>query len=186
VSALQDDPARPDAAEAAGPTRAGRPAQAGVDRAGPDMRPEDVIIGSLCLLAAAVAAVESVPRYFGRQGIGSGAFPTWVAALLACCGAIVVAKAVGQRRLAAWEAWPRGAALVRVLLAAASMAIYLVVIQIVGFWLGSSLLLLFHFHVLGHYSWRVAIPAAFVSGLVIAYVFGALLLMPLPPGFLGI
>jgi hypothetical protein len=47
-------------------------------------------------------------------------------------------------------------------------------------------LLLFHFHVLGHYSWRVAIPAAFVSGLVIAYVFGALLLMPLPPGFLGI
>lgn len=150
------------------------------------MRPEDLLIGALCLLAAAVATAESLPRYFGRQGIGPGAFPTWVAVLLLCCGAAVVARVVLQRGLAPWEAWPRGAALRRVVLASASMVVYLSLLQVLGFWLTSSLLMLFHLKALGGYAWRVAIPVAFASALVIAYIFGVLLFMPLPPGFVGI
>jgi hypothetical protein len=153
---------------------------------GRDVRPEDLLIGGLCLLAAAVVAAESVPRYFGRQGIGPGAFPSWVATLLVCCGVAVILKVVRQRGLASWEAWPRGQALLRVLLASGSIVLYLAVLQILGFWLASSLLLLFHLRVLGRYSWRVALPTAFGLSLLIALVFGVLLFMPLPQGFVGI
>jgi putative tricarboxylic transport membrane protein len=150
------------------------------------VRPEDLLIAGLCLLAAAVAAAESVPRYFGRQGIGPGAFPTWVAILLVCCATGVIVKAARQRGLASWEAWPRGAALRRVLLASASLILYLAVLGVLGFWLASSFLLLFYLRVLGRYSWPVAVAVAFGAALLIAYVFGVLLFMPLPPGFVGI
>ena len=157
-----------------------------VDRpAEPDVRPEDLAVAGLCLLAAAVAVAESVPRYFGRQGIGPGAFPTWVAVLLAGCGLAVIFKAVRRRGLAPALDWPVGPARIRLLLAAGSMAVYLAVLPIVGFWLSSALLMVFHFRVLGGYSWRVAVPTALVSALLIAYVFGVLLYMPLPPGIVG-
>ena len=152
---------------------------------GRDVRPEDLLVGALCLLTAAVALADSLPRYFGRQGMGPGAFPTWIAALLICCGVLVVVKLVRQGGLAVWEAWPRGPALWRVLLAGLSMVVYLAVMGVTGFWLASSLLLLFHLRVLGHYSWRIAIPVAIVAALLIAYIFGVLLFMPLPPGFVG-
>jgi putative tricarboxylic transport membrane protein len=180
MSAPEADAARTLAVEGPAPVGARR------HWPGRDARPEDLIICLLCLLVAAVAAGESLPRYFGRQGIGPGAFPTWVATLLVCCGVIILVKVARQRGLAAWEDWPRGPALRRVLLASASMVVYLAVLQIIGFWLASSLLLLFHLRVLGHYSWRVAVPTAFISALLIAYIFGVLLFMPLPPGFVGI
>lgn len=151
----------------------------------PEVRPEDLVVAGLCLLAAVVTAAESVPRYFGRQGIGPGAFPTWVALLLAGCGLAVVVNAVRRRGLAPALDWPVGPARIRLLLAAGSMAVYLAVLPIIGFWLSSALLILFHFRVLGGYSWRVAIPTAFFSALLIAYVFGELLFMPLPPGIVG-
>ena len=160
---------------------------AGADRAGlPEVRPEDLFGGALCTIAAVVVAIESVPSYFGRQGIGSGAFPTWVAVLLLCCGVGLLVQLARQRALAARADWPRGPALRRVLLAAASLAVYLVVLRALGFWLTSSLLLLFHFRVLGHYSWRVAVPMAIAAALIVTYVFGELLFMPLPPGLIGI
>lgn len=162
----------------------GRERAGGASRA--EVRPEDLVVAGLSLLAALVVAAEAVPRYFGRQGIGPGAFPSWVALLLACCGLAMIGKAVRERGLAAWEAWPRGPALRRVLLATGSLLVYLVVLPGLGFWVTSSLLLLFHLRVLGQYSWPVALPVAFGAAFLIAYVFGVLLFLPLPRGVVGI
>lgn len=151
-----------------------------------DVRPEDVLVAGLGVLAAVIVLVDSLPRYAGRQGtLGPGAFPSWVALFLAICGASMLVKLARQGGLAPRAAWPRGAALRRVLLAAASLLVYQAVLQLLGFWLASALLLLFHLRALGHYRWRIAVPVAVLTALLVTYVFGTLLFLPLPPGLLG-
>lgn len=157
-----------------------------VERPAMGVRPEDLVVAGLCFLAAVVVLVESLPRYIGRQTtLGPGAFPTWVALFLAICGASMLLKLARQGGLAPRADWPHGAALRRVLAVAGSLLVYQAVLQPLGFWLASMLLLLFHLRVLGRYRWRVAVPVAVFTALLVTYVFGVLLFMPLPPGFLG-
>lgn len=151
-----------------------------------EVRPEDLVVGGLSFLAGVVVLVESVPRYVGRQAtFGPGAFPTWVALVLLVCGLSVLAKLVRQRRLAPSPEWPQGAGRRRLVAVAASLVLYQALLPVVGFWLASSLLLLFHFRALGSYPWRVAAPVALGAALLLTYVFGTLLFMPLPSGWLG-
>lgn len=152
----------------------------------PETRPEDLLVAGLCLLVAAVVASESLPRYAGRQGPGPGAFPTWIALLLAVCAAVILARVARERRLAPAIRWPRGEALRRVLLATVSLVAYLVLLPLLGFLLSSALLLLLHFKTVGGYPWRIAVPTAVVAALLVWYLFGVLLRVPLPSGLLGL
>ena len=156
------------------------------DTADGEVRPEDLLVAGLCLLVALVVAAESLPRYAGRQGLGPGAFPSWIALFLAVCSAIVIGKALRERRLSPALAWPRGAGLRRILLAVGSMALYLLTLPWLGFTLPSVAFLLIQFRLLGSYSWRVSLPLAIGSALLVWYVFGALLLLPLPTGLVGL
>jgi putative tricarboxylic transport membrane protein len=153
---------------------------------GAAVRREDLVVAGLCLLAAAVTLTESIPRYFGSQGIGPGAFPTCVAVVLAVCGAGYLVQAARQGGLAPSVGWPRGEALRRVVLATASLVLYLLVLPWLGFTLSSAALLIFHFRLLGDYSWRFAVIVGVVAAVLIWFVFAGLLFMSLPRGLIGL
>ncbi len=150
------------------------------------VRPEDLVVAAICLVIAAVTAVQSYPNYVGRNNtLGSGAYPFWLAVVLTLCGLVQAWRAV-RLGLAPKETWPMGRGRLRLLLAMGCLILYLFILDTVGFWISSSLVLLFYFRVLGNYSWRVAVPVAFLSAFAVAYIFGVLLFLPLPRGIVGL
>jgi hypothetical protein len=153
--------------------------------AGPAVRPEDLVVAVLCLLVAGVTAAQAIPNMAGRQNtLGPGAYPTGLSLFVALCGLIQLVRAF-RGGLAPGVPWPRGRSLGRVAMAFGSLVAYLYTMQWVGFWLGTTLFLLFQFRALGAYSWRVAVPMSLGLAFAIAYVFGLWLYLPLPRGVIG-
>ena len=74
------------------------------------MRREDLVVAALCLATSAMVLVQSVPRYFTDRGaLGSGAYPCYIALLLAICGcSILIQWFRGNRKTDAPPYFPRG------------------------------------------------------------------------------
>lgn len=150
-----------------------------------DGRREDLIVAALALLAAIVVTVDSLPRYTSRGAMGPGAFPLWLAIIIAVCAAVLVARVIREGALGASVEWPRGLALRRVALSTGSLFGYVLALPVLGFLAATFLLLLVFFRFLGGYRWRTALPIALGGALGMRYVFGVLLYMPLPRGWSG-
>jgi len=151
-----------------------------------DVRREDLIVAAVALLVGLLVAVDSVPRFTSRGAMGPGAFPLLLAIVVTLCAALLIGRAVRDRALAPAVEWPRGPALRRVALCAGALFAYVLTLPLLGFPLATVLLLLLFLRFLGTYRWRSAVPLAAGGVLVIWYVFGVLLYMPLPRGLPGI
>ncbi len=151
------------------------------------MRREDVIVAVLCLGTSAWVLVESVPHYFGDHGgLGSGAYPCYLAFLFAICGvSILVQWFRGNRKTDAPPFFPRGRGGKLVAYTAGSLVAYRVGIDLLGFTLASLLLMIYQMRLLGHHRWwtTLLLSVGFVA--LVSYTFREWLYMALPRGFLG-
>ena len=151
------------------------------------MRREDLIVAGLCLATAAVVLVQSVPRYFTNRGaLGSGAYPCYIALLLAICGcSILIQWLRGNREKNALPFFPRGRGRMLLASTAASLVFHRVATDFIGFGLASLFLMIFQMRLLGRHRWWTILGLSLLFVGLVSYTFREWLYMDLPRGFLG-
>ena len=151
------------------------------------MRFNDAVLGSVLIVFAAALATYSrtFPDIPGQQ-YGASVFPTLIALGLAGSGAMLVVSGLRQHApLVVWADWARERHGVRnVVIVILLVIFYIVASRRLGFILTTALLLLallLRFRV----RWTTAVAIAIVIPVIMQYLFGNLLLVPLPWGLLA-
>ena len=131
------------------------------------------------LLGAAAAAHAWTIGLTGPSGPESGLFPLLAGLIVA--GAGVALLLIPSQRAGA-PAWPRGAALVRVLGVVAGLALMAVAIPYLGFAAASAITMIVLLRTVERSSWigSIALTIGAVAGVM--WLFGHALGMPLPRG----
>jgi len=151
------------------------------------MKISDAVMGALLLvLAAAIGIYVSGFPAMSGQRYGAALFPGMIAAGLAACGALLLARGVRERAPAfAFASWTRVPALAaNFALVCGALLFYIFASEFLGFMLTGALLLLALFLKLG-VRLLTAVIVAPVAVLVIHLLFYKLLKVPLPWGILG-
>ena len=151
------------------------------------MRREDLVVAVICLAASAWILVESVPHYFAdRGGLGSGAYPCYLAFLLAICGFSILTQWYrGERMKDAPPFFPRGRGRKLLLYFSGSLVAYRIGIDLLGFTVASLLLMIYQMRLLGQHRWWTTLALSFVFVGLVTYTFREWLYMALPRGLLG-
>jgi putative tricarboxylic transport membrane protein len=151
------------------------------------MRINDALLGCILIVVAAVIAIvaRGFPAVPG-QDYGASAFPTLIAAGFAGCGLVLIRQGLKEKAPAVvWRAWTQDHRHVaNVLLVVAATVFYIVVADWLGFMLTTAIILLvlllrFRVH------WATAVAVAVATPIVMQYLFGSFLLVPLPWGLLA-
>jgi putative tricarboxylic transport membrane protein len=147
----------------------------------------DAVMGALLLiLAAAIGVYVSGFPGMSGQRYGAALFPGMIAAGLAGCGALLLARGVREKAPAfEFAPWTREAPLIaNFALICGALLFYIFAADTLGFIVTGTLLLLALFLKLGVRP-LPAIVVAPVAALVIHLLFYKLLKVPLPWGLLG-
>lgn len=144
------------------------------------MRPRGVALGFVAASAGYLALSFSYP--FGSVAKpGAGFFPVAVGIFL--CAAAATVLVVGFRRAAAGGAPLEVEARARVLVTAAALAGFCVLLPWLGYPLCALAFVALLLRRLGAGGWRGAVVTAVLSAAVSYYIFAVLLAVPLPRGF---
>jgi putative tricarboxylic transport membrane protein len=154
------------------------------------MKFNDAVLGAvfLALSIAVLVAIQGYPRIPG-QSIGPGAFPGLIAILLGGCSIALIWRGWRERAnqplvaIGAWLGSPRHVQ--NFLVAAGSLAFYVLASDRLGFLVCGALILLALFLTL-RVRQRLALPLALVLPIVIHLIFYKLLRVPLPWGVLPV
>jgi putative tricarboxylic transport membrane protein len=151
------------------------------------MRLNDALLGALLILLAAGMALyaRDFPPVPG-QAYGAAAFPLLIAAGFAGCGLVLVVSGLkAHAPLVIWHDWTRDRrGRVNVLAVIAAVIFYILAADTLGFMPTMALVLLVLLRRFG-VGWAPALVASLAAPLVMQYLFGSLLLVPLPWGVLA-
>ena len=151
------------------------------------MKRSDAAVAALLIGLAAFIFLESRRLPLGSFRVPqTGFFPTILAALLALFAAALLLQAwrtadsAGGAETLEPRSWARiGAAM-------AAMAFFALVLESAGFFLTTFLLMILLLRAIEAQKWSKVIAIALATALVSYAIFGLLLGIPLPAGFLGI
>jgi putative tricarboxylic transport membrane protein len=151
------------------------------------MRLNDALLGLILLVFA--GALGFVARGFPAvpgQDYGASAFPTLIAAGFAGCGLALIASGLRARApLVIWQDWVRSRiGRINVLAIVAAVVFYVAAADVLGFVLTAGLILLVLLRLFG-VGWGLTAAVSIVTPLAMQYLFGSLLLVPLPWGLLA-
>lgn len=123
--------------------------------------------------------------YADKTGPGPGFFAVWVGSLgfLAGVGLIAFTAARGAPTELEWT-WPARVDGIRIVLTIVAVALAGLALERLGFRLTIFLFVMGMLRLYGM-RWRVAVPSAAASALLVHFVFGTLLKVQLPTGALG-
>jgi len=118
--------------------------------------------------------------------LGSGAYPCYIAPILAICGiSIFIQFFLRDRKGDEPPFFPRGRKRNLLLLTAGSLVAHRFATDLVGFGLASLLFMICLMRLLGNNRWRTVLLVSFVFVGAVSYTFREWLYMDLPRGFLG-
>lgn len=151
------------------------------------MRLNDALLG--CIFLALAAVVAFVARGFPAvpgQDYGASTFPVLIAAGFAGCGLVLIRSGLREGApLVEWRPWTRdGGLAINVLAIILAVVFYILVSGWLGFILTTAIILV---ALLRRFSvgWGTTVALAILVPLVMQYLFGNLLLVPLPWGLLA-
>lgn len=143
----------------------------------------DVVLGGVAVLLGVAVYLGSLNFPHMADGWpGPGLFPRILGVLLALFGAVVVVEAFRPHESRELSYQP--ANIVKAGLVLVSVAIYVAVVQRLGF-LPTATLLLVGLMLMLNVRLRVALPASVAVALLCVLLFEKVLRVPLPPGILG-
>lgn len=131
------------------------------------------------LLGLAAAAHARTIGLMGPAGPESGLFPMIVGLLIAAAGLLLLLRPAHQARD---PQWARGAALGRVVGVCVGLAVMAFAIDYLGFAVTSALTMIVLLRAVDRGSWLWSIGFAIGSVVVVVWLFGSMLGMPLPRG----
>ena len=146
------------------------------------MRLANIIIATLILAIGLALAIESwlLGAGWGRAGPMTGFFPFWLGVLLSLTAAALIAQAV----LARSDGRPflERAQLARVANVALPAVGAVVLIHLIGLYMGAALYLIGCMKMLGRHSWPTVLAIGFGTPLLAFLVFEIWFLTPMPKG----
>ena len=146
-----------------------------------DTRParSDRVAGALLVLLAVATAVEAMTFdvAFPTDPLGPKAFPLLAAGILLAGGVLLI------RRPGSEPEWPGRRGWARVVAAGAFLLVYAAVLDVVGFFLGTTILTAALARLLGGPRWR-SLAGGAVLAATLYVLFSYLLRLPLPIGSL--
>jgi len=141
----------------------------------------DAAAAGAVLVFAAVAVFEASKLPFGTlRNPGPGFLPLWAGATLGLLAVVLLARALTAQPGASAGTAGRGFLKVASLLAA--LAVYVGLLEPLGYPVCTFLLVLFMLRVVDPHRWPVALGVAALAGLGSYVVFAVWLEVPLPPG----
>ncbi|MFQ5898103.1 MAG: tripartite tricarboxylate transporter TctB family protein [Candidatus Methylomirabilia bacterium] len=149
------------------------------------MRRADILFALLLLGAAGYTMWESTKLPIGwirGMGPGGGAFPFYVAAIMALSSLIIIARAARGVSLAPFFVDPQG--MRTVLKAAALITGTVAVVSLVGIYGATILLFLVYMRWLGRHRWPQTIAVGLLITSALFLFFEQFLVVPLPKGLL--
>ncbi|TQM11866.1 tripartite tricarboxylate transporter TctB family protein [Pseudonocardia kunmingensis] len=161
----------PTAGEAPAPPPAGAPAIGS--------RVAELVAAAVVLVLGLGAFAGSLALGYWNRGPGPGFFPLWLGVLLALLAVIWAVQAARGRNIHAAEPVPPGGRLAVTLVLAALLAAILL-LDVVGYQLAITALVLFLLLVVGRRRWLESVVVALVGGFGIYAVFANVLQVYLP------
>lgn len=151
------------------------------------MRLNDALLGCILLVIAAIVAVASwgFPAVPG-QDYGASSFPLLIAAGFAGCGVVLIRSGLrAGTPMIEWQDWTREPRhVVNLLAVVAAGVLWILAWEPLGF-IVSTAVILFALLLRFRVGLGLAVALAIVAPVVMQYVFGNLLLVPLPWGLLA-
>jgi putative tricarboxylic transport membrane protein len=149
------------------------------------MRIADVIAGAvILLLGTAVIYLSGQLPYEAEYGPGPGFLPLWIGIVLALCGMMAVIKAIRNfpyRTGRFFQPKTRQVGLVLV-----TLIVMFLLVPVVGLSIGLALFTGFTMRVAGRHGWILCLLVAITTAGSVVFIFGHLLDIPLPKGWIGI
>jgi putative tricarboxylic transport membrane protein len=148
------------------------------------MRLNDALLGGLLIvLAAALAFVARGFPAVPGQDYGAAAFPTLIAAGFAGCGLVLIGSGLKHRApLVEWHEWTRHPRRgINIAAIVGAVIFYILAVDRLGFILTMALILVALLRRFGT-GWGLSLALAIAVPIVMQYLFGTLLLVPLPWG----
>jgi len=123
-----------------------------------------------------------------EQGVGpqAGWFPFYLAVIMLICSLIVLVPKIVQavKEDLTGKPFISAEGLKVVLWALVPMFIYVLTIPLLGFYLGSTLYLIYYIQFVGKHSWKVSLPTGVIFSVSIFIIFEKALKLTLAKGFL--
>ena len=132
-----------------------------------------------CLLLFSLFFLREAMKYnySGSLGLGPGFFPIWLCSILTVLSLIYIATLFKNKGLLK-EIIPSKSARLKMLLIISSMAVFVILLNYLGFIISSTLFLMILFY--GSYKWYIGFGVALVVSLFLFWVFQIMLGIQLP------
>jgi len=140
-----------------------------------------VLFGVLALLDA-----SKMPPPRSGGGLGPGFLPFWIGIVLVVLGMGELARALADRSDSGRGPWPEPQKLRRVLWMVAALVAFVLLSDIIGFFLSSWLFLAATMRLLADYRWWAVGAGGLAAAALTTLIFRLWLTLPLPTGFVGL
>jgi putative tricarboxylic transport membrane protein len=122
-------------------------------------------------------------KYSSNMGPGPGMFPLWLSGILILLSLLSIVQSIKKDRTTFAEILPKGKDLKKLILILAALAGFILIIQFAGFVIAG---IVFLFILLaGEYKWYVNLAISIGVSVLLFWVFGILLSVPLPVNSFG-
>jgi putative tricarboxylic transport membrane protein len=139
--------------------------------------------GVAVILFGAIFLIQALEfDYYGENGPGPGLLPLWLSVLIMIMGVLYIVESL-RHKVAFREILPSGQGLKNVLIILGSLVLLLLTINFIGFTMASTLFL--YILLVRAYKWYVGLGIALGISLLLFWVFGNLLSIPLPVNLFG-
>lgn len=152
------------------------------------MNKAETVAGAVCVALGGLMLVESLKFPYFVEGVpGPGFLPLWISFGIIGTGLVLAVKGI-RPRLTAQEGitWPEAAGWRRVGLMFAALAVSLLLLEILGFMVTTTLFMAVMVFGLGVRSWRMLASVPLLSAVGLYAIFAVWLRVPLPKGILAI
>ncbi|WP_338824706.1 hypothetical protein MHOCP_03050 [Moorella humiferrea] len=141
-------------------------------------------LGGIGFIFAGIIFIQSLSLdYYSEVGPGPGMLPLWLSGALLLLYFLYIIRCVKKEYITFGDILPNGGAARKIILILASLALYILVIPYIGFILAGTMLLFILFT--GTYKWYYNLLISVAISIVLFWIFGSLLDVPLPKNSWG-
>lgn len=148
------------------------------------MKSIGLYVSLLFLIVGGIVFIQSLSLdYYSEFGPGPGLLPMWISGLMIILSIINIISSLKKDAIKLSDVMPKGEGLINVLLTAGSLLLFIIIVPFAGFCIASFLMLSIVF--LRGYKWYIGMGLSAGITLLLFWVFGSILNVPLPVNSFG-
>ncbi|RDU38126.1 hypothetical protein DRW41_00720 [Neobacillus piezotolerans] len=141
-------------------------------------------VSLLFLIIGGIVLMQSLSlNYYSEFGPGPGLLPIWISGLMIVLSIINIFSSLKKDAIKLADVMPKGEGLKNVLLTVGTLLLFIITVPYIGFCIASFLMLFLLF--LRGYKWYIGVGLSAGITLLVFWVFGSILNVPLPVNSFG-